>query len=135
MSMINDKNDIINDTPKKTDDMVRYRKEYYKNNKETIKENSKIKIKCDICNCEVIKQQFKRHQRSKKHLNNLNPDLYLKKTDDKDYHKKYYQVKIKCNICDCEIKRNSMKSHQNSKKHINAMKIKEMEDLLNKKIN
>jgi hypothetical protein len=43
-------------------------KQYYENNKEKRKE----KIKCEVCNCEVRKDSFKRHERSKKHITNLN---------------------------------------------------------------
>lgn len=137
MSMINEKNDIINDTPKKTDDMVSYRKEYYKNNKEKIKENSKIRIKCDICNCEVIKQQLRRHQRSKRHLNNLNMSNKSIDTDNSNSNSNFINKddykcegdRIHCCICNCTFFKNNLKIHFKSKKHMLHKKIKDLEKL------
>lgn len=46
-------------------------KDYYELNKEKISNSRKIKIHCDICDCEVVKYLFKRHERTLKHQNNL----------------------------------------------------------------
>lgn len=48
-----------------------YHKEYYQNNKEKILQKMKEKVKCE-CGCIVNKDNLKRHQRSKKHINLLN---------------------------------------------------------------
>ena len=45
-------------------------KEHYKNNKIEILENMKKKVKCEFCNCEIQKNNLKRHQKTKKCLNN-----------------------------------------------------------------
>ena len=60
-----------------------YRKEYYKDNKEKLDELNKQYRKdnkenlyqiciCNICNCNYGKQNKARHEKSQKHLNNLN---------------------------------------------------------------
>ena len=93
MSMINENNNIINDTPKKTDDMEKYRKEYYENNKEKFK-------------------------------------LYYQ--ENKEKYKNPKDKKL-CSICGSSVVKRNFNTHLKSKKHIDAVKIKEMEDLLNKK--
>ncbi len=52
----------ITDNNKK-DKRKDYTKQYYLSNKEI--------IKCDICNCEIVKNNFNNHLQSKKHINNL----------------------------------------------------------------
>tara|TARA_R110001592_G_scaffold245844_1_gene507433 strand:+ start:7502 stop:7777 length:276 start_codon:yes stop_codon:yes gene_type:complete len=67
--------------------MREYRRKYALNNKEKekerkkiyriiyedkIKEKAKEKIKCDICNCEILKGSIYRHNKSKKHISNMN---------------------------------------------------------------
>ena len=47
-------------------------KQHYENNKEQIKENRKRKITCK-CGCEVNKNSLKRHKRTKKHTDLINP--------------------------------------------------------------
>jgi len=42
-------------------------KEYRENNKETITEKKREIIKCK-CGCEVVKQNLKQHQKTKKHI-------------------------------------------------------------------
>jgi hypothetical protein len=43
------------------------KKERYEKNKEKIAE----KVHCDVCNCDIRKDNFKRHEQTKKHLKNL----------------------------------------------------------------
>lgn len=43
-------------------------KEHYQ---ELERKYNQIKKHCDVCNCEVISKKFKRHERNKKHQNNL----------------------------------------------------------------
>ena len=63
--------------------IVEKSKEYYIKNKQEIlknkkeynlknKEKAKEKIGCRVCKCMVRKDTFKRHTKSKKHINNLN---------------------------------------------------------------
>ena len=40
---------------------------YYESNKQVINEKLKVKKHCDICNCDVRKCDFNRHEKSKKH--------------------------------------------------------------------
>ena len=47
-------------------------KEYYEKNKDKVRINQSEKKKCQICNCEVRKGAFKRHEKTKKHLQSLN---------------------------------------------------------------
>lgn len=47
------------------------KKDYYENNKEVISEKGKVKVRCDVCDCEIRKCNFKRHQKTKKHQSNL----------------------------------------------------------------
>jgi hypothetical protein len=44
------------------------KKKYREANKEKIKEKKREKIMCE-CGCEVLKQNIKQHQTSKKHIN------------------------------------------------------------------
>lgn len=48
------------------------RKKYRDNNKEIIQEKKKLLQHCDICDCDVTKNHFKRHTRSKLHIQNSN---------------------------------------------------------------
>lgn len=55
------------------DKMVEKDKKYYQDNHDKILEKKKEKITCNICGCNVRKNEIKRHQRSKKCMNyNLN---------------------------------------------------------------
>jgi hypothetical protein len=45
-------------------------KQYYENNKNEINEKRKEKIICE-CGCEIRKNDLKRHEKSKKHINNI----------------------------------------------------------------
>jgi predicted GIY-YIG superfamily endonuclease len=44
---------------------------YYENNKLQISEKRKVKITCDICNCEITKRYLQIHNKTIKHQNNL----------------------------------------------------------------
>jgi hypothetical protein len=48
------------------------RRERYNINKNKISANNKIKVHCDICNCDIVKNTVVRHNKSAKHQNNLN---------------------------------------------------------------
>ena len=48
-----------------------YKKIYYEKNKSEILEKQKVKITCDICNCEIVKHVIQRHNKTIKHQNNL----------------------------------------------------------------
>lgn len=48
-----------------------YKKEYYETNKETIKGKMSERITCPHCQSEFWRSQTKRHQRTKKHINNI----------------------------------------------------------------
>jgi hypothetical protein len=54
------------------DDNKDKKKEYYETNKEIITKKLKEKITCK-CGCVVTKIQLKRHERTKKHINLINP--------------------------------------------------------------
>ena len=47
-------------------------KEYRVNNREKINEKRKEKIECKVCNCMIMRTYKARHNRTQKHLNNLN---------------------------------------------------------------
>jgi hypothetical protein len=47
------------------------KKQYHLDNKETINQQRKEQIGCRICKCMIRKYDFKRHTRTKKHINNL----------------------------------------------------------------
>jgi hypothetical protein len=49
-----------------------YGKEYYETNKNTILENNREKITCK-CGCVVTTQNIKRHEKTKKHTDLINP--------------------------------------------------------------
>jgi len=59
-------------------DPAKFQKQYYQDNKEKFKEyakqyreKKKEKIECPTCKCMVGKYDFKRHTKTKKHINNL----------------------------------------------------------------
>lgn len=54
------------------DNKLQQMKQYYEQNKEKLLEQMKQPKHCDDCNCEIRKSDFKKHERSKKHINNLN---------------------------------------------------------------
>lgn len=43
-------------------------KKYYDKNKEKICEKLRVKITCELCNCEVNTNGLSRHKKTKKHL-------------------------------------------------------------------
>lgn len=45
--------------------------EYYEKNKAAILERLKQPVRCEVCQCEVTKSNFNRHNKSKKHKDNL----------------------------------------------------------------
>ena len=47
------------------------KKKYYEKNSDCFKEKNRITINCEICNCIITKCNLTRHEKSKKHLNNL----------------------------------------------------------------
>lgn len=47
-------------------------KQYYQQNKEKILQQAKQKIKCDVCDCMILKKSFNRHTKTNKHIRNLN---------------------------------------------------------------
>jgi len=49
----------------------KYRKKHYQKNKEKILKKRKEKIKCESCNCMIIKHSIREHERTKKHINNI----------------------------------------------------------------
>jgi hypothetical protein len=44
---------------------------YYNANKETIREKQKKKYTCEVCNIELVKRQKRRHEKTKRHQDNL----------------------------------------------------------------
>jgi hypothetical protein len=50
------------------DEILNYKKEYYQTNKNKILNQ---KVVCNICNCNVIKINIKKHCKSKKHIKNI----------------------------------------------------------------
>ena len=73
-----------------------YKKEYYEKNKERVNlynsknrekrrlysiEYNKIKLSCRVCKCEMGKNAFSRHKKSKKHLENIKMKQDLKNTE------------------------------------------------------
>ena len=55
---------------KNKDKIISYKAKYVDNNKEKIKERSSETIKCEICNNFVIRYNFPRHLKTKKHIDN-----------------------------------------------------------------
>jgi hypothetical protein len=47
-------------------------KKYWELNGTNIKAKRKEKIKCELCNCEVTRESFTNHKKSKLHLENIN---------------------------------------------------------------
>ena len=54
---------------KNKDNIAEKQKQYYIKHKEKLKEYSKEIIGCRACRCEITKANFKRHCKSKKHIN------------------------------------------------------------------
>jgi len=56
----------------KKDGLYRVIYEYKKRNKDIINKKANEKVKCKLCNCEVSRSVIARHEKSKKHLKNIN---------------------------------------------------------------
>tara|TARA_R110000803_G_scaffold33156_1_gene72712 strand:+ start:285 stop:860 length:576 start_codon:yes stop_codon:yes gene_type:complete len=54
------------------DSIIKKRKQNYENNKHSILENNRVKIKCDRCGSTINKVSLKRHQRTNKCMTYLN---------------------------------------------------------------
>ena len=52
--------------------MKKYNKAYYAKNAEKIKASHKVLVKCDVCNKDIKKAFWARHQRTKKHMDMKN---------------------------------------------------------------
>jgi hypothetical protein len=52
-----------------------YSQTNYENHKKEILEKMKERITCDVCNIELRKSDFRRHERSKRHLENLDKKI------------------------------------------------------------
>ena len=50
---------------------------YYHKNKERINENKKEKVLCNVCNCMIRKADISKHNKRKKHINNLKSNNIL----------------------------------------------------------
>ena len=68
MAEINEIN--TNKKMKKTENIIEYRKEYYKANKTRILQNMSKGIFCECCNCHSSKQALNKHNKSIKHIRN-----------------------------------------------------------------
>ena len=59
---------------RKTDDPDYY-KNYYQENKEKYQARGQVRksqfVKCEVCDCVLVKKGQARHKRSSKHLNNI----------------------------------------------------------------
>jgi hypothetical protein len=53
------------------DEYLKYQKQRYLKNRENILEKAKVKVRCDICKCEVNKSFMNSHVKTKKHHKNL----------------------------------------------------------------
>lgn len=47
-------------------------KKYYQEHKQEILQRNKEKITCEICNCTINRTSFNYHNRSNKHIRNMN---------------------------------------------------------------
>jgi len=78
-----DNKDVINQRRKQyrevnKDEIKKRKKQYYQDNKDVINQrrkqyyqDNKQKIKCDVCDCMVMKHNYNRHKKSKKHISNI----------------------------------------------------------------
>ena len=53
-------------------DNKEYSKEYYKKNEEKISKRRREKIECKVCNCMIMRTNKSGHNRTQKHIRNLN---------------------------------------------------------------
>ena len=53
------------------DKISEYKKQYREINKEKISQMKKIKVHCDVCDCDITKCNLSRHNRTLTHQNNL----------------------------------------------------------------
>lgn len=70
-------------------DILEYKKNYYEQNKDKIKEYYKTKVQCDICGAIYARSSASHHKRTKKHLDAVD-DISLKY---KNLKKKYMKLK------------------------------------------
>ena len=69
--------------PKKyTYDLKQYHKDYYAQN--NLKEKSKSKVKCDICDKLITVCNLSHHNKTRKHIIKMNPDILFDKKDLED---------------------------------------------------
>ncbi len=81
------------------------------------------KLYCDTCKEEYTLFKKLHHEKSKKHIDNLNK----KNDDDNKIIKEYDRYKnkvVKCDICEEEYKYYYMALHNRSKRHLNNLLIK-----------
>jgi uncharacterized C2H2 Zn-finger protein len=71
------------------EELATYKKNYYRQNKDKIKEYYKTKIKCPTCNAIYARSSASHHKKTKKHLDALE-DITTKY---KNLKKKYYKLK------------------------------------------
>jgi hypothetical protein len=74
----NNKDEILNKCKEWEKNNKEYRQEYHKYKYENNKDKINEKIICE-CGCEIYKRSLKKHQQTKKHLNQVAQNNYIKK--------------------------------------------------------
>jgi hypothetical protein len=119
------------------EDINKKQREYFKN---------VPKITCEICNCKIGKYGVVAHQRSKKHIKNLekqNGNVYVKKENQNENWKyidfenkidenKGYNFKIYCQCCDTYFMRRNINVHLSTTKHKKKRDLRDVELSLKK---
>ena len=94
----------------KKEHLREYYQEYYKNNIDKIKARYQQRWKCEVCNIDLNKWSKARHERSVKHLNNL---------ENKDVESK--TERTHCEICNCSIVITYAAAHKRTARHMRLM--------------
>lgn len=107
--------------------MLKKKKEYRAKNREVLNRKKKVKIKCVACNCMVSKSHIARHNKSPKHLNNLEGIKPEKKTSYYLRNKKKVadkkKIKVYCETCKCMVSKSNLSYHRKTKKHLNITNV------------
>ncbi len=85
-------------------------KRFYAKNKEKIKLEMKKKTYCNICKCDIRNDVIRRHEKTTKHLDNVNGIIRVKVDPCK--------VDIHCDTCNVDVRVHKYPRHKKTERHL-----------------